>query len=138
MKKFIRTFSVFCLVAVFAVISVSASAVSGFGSEVEIPFAFNVGEKAYDAGSYIVTIERVSNETSALRIRDTKNENSQTVLINLSYASAREELKLVFDTVDGKKYLTKVGTADRLAAVDHPKSDRKTADAEKVRIQPAV
>lgn len=138
MKKFIRTFSVLSLVFVFAVASASASAVANFGTEVEIPFSFNVGEKAYAAGSYIVTIERVTHETSALRIRDTKNETSQTILLNLSYAGARDEIKLVFDTVGGKKYLTKVGTADRFAVVDHPKADRKTADAEKVRIQPAV
>lgn len=123
MKKFIQICSLLSILVLFTVISVSAN--TGFGTEVEIPFAFTVGDRSYDAGSYIVRFERISSSTSSLTIQDTKNDGMQTVLLNMSSSSANGEMKLVFDTIEGKKYLTKVGLSNKTFAVIRPKVSNK-------------
>lgn len=123
MKNIIRTFALFSLLAVFAVVSVNAEA--GFGTEVEIPFAFNVGDKAYEAGSYIVKIERLKNGGGAtLSIQDPKSNDIQTVLMNANGEQAGSEVRLVFDTIEGRRYLTKVRANDRSFALVRPKTNQ--------------
>jgi hypothetical protein len=133
MKRFIQICSLLSLLVLFT--GVSASANTGFGTEVEIPFAFTVGDRSYDAGNYIVKVDRLSSGTSTLTIQETKSGDMQTVLINVSSGNPSSQVKLVFDTIDGKKYLTRIQTADRTFAIAGSKVDRKAAksrNAEKV------
>ena len=123
MKKFIQAFALLSLVAAFAVISVKAE--SGFGTEVQIPFAFTVGDKSYDAGSYIVKVERLKNGGGAmLSIQDTKTDDIQTVLMSSNGEEAGDEVRLVFDTIEGRRYLTKVRANERSFALARPKTDK--------------
>lgn len=125
MKRFIQICSLLSLLVLFTV--VSANAQNGFGSDVEIPFAFSVGDKSYDAGNYIVRLERISAGTSALTIQDTKTDELQTVLLNVNSSGVAGDMKLVFDTVEGKKYLTKVRTSDKTYGLIQKKVDSKGA-----------
>ena len=125
MKRFIQICSLLTLLVAFTVIPASAN--TGFGTEVKIPFAFTVGDRSYDAGNYIVKLERLSSGTSALTIQDTKSNDLQTVLVHVGIPS--NQLNLVFDTIEGKKYLTKIQTGERTFAVIPTKVDRKSAKA---------
>ena len=127
MKKFIQIFSLFGLLVVFGTISASAQA--GLGTEVEIPFAFNIGDTSYDAGSYIIKIDRRITGASTLMIRDTKTDEQKLVLLNANSEGGSGEIKLVFDTVEGRRYLTKVRTPERSYALYKGKIEKDAAKA---------
>src|SRR5688572_18933903 len=132
MKKFIQICSLLSMLVVFTVIS--ASAQSGFGTDVEIPFSFNVGDRSYDAGNYIVKLGRLSSGSATLSIQDTKTDDIQTVLLHVSSDGSGRDMNLVFDTIDGKKYLSKVQTTDKTFALTKVKSEKngvKARNAEK-------
>ena len=123
MKKFIQIWSVLTLLVAFTVVA-SAKTEVGFGTEVDIPFAFNVGDRSYEAGTYIVKFGRVSEGTATLSIQDLKNDSVQTVLVNVNNESARGDMRLVFDTIDGQKHLTKIRHNDKTFALQRGKSDK--------------
>lgn len=110
MKKFIQLTSLFCLLVLFGVV---ANAQSSYGSEVEIPFAFTVGDHSYDAGHYIVKIEKFSAASATLSIREVDSNDSQRILLNGNGDDPASDMKLVFDTIEGRRYLSKVRTPDR-------------------------
>lgn len=129
MKKFIQTFSLLSILVLGSVFSATANtAQPGFGAEVEIPFAFNVGDRAYEAGSYIVKLGRISDGTATLSIQDTKTDETQIVLVNAnSERSGGYDLRLVFDTIEGQRYLTKVRSADKTFALFKTKSEKRAS-----------
>jgi hypothetical protein len=116
MRKFIQIASLFSLLALFTV--VSANAQSGtYGSEVEIPFAFNVGDQSYEAGHYIVKVQKLTTGAATLTIEDTKNDKIRVVLMNANGDSPEQGVKLVFDNVGGQRYLSRVNTPERSFAL---------------------
>jgi hypothetical protein len=127
MKKFIQIFSLFSLLLTFGIISASAQA--GLGTEVEIPFAFNVGDHAYEAGSYIIKVDRSSTGASTLSIRDTKTDEQQLVLLNSNGQGGSGEVKLIFDTVEGRRYLSRIRTPERSYALFKGKSQKEVTKA---------
>jgi biopolymer transport protein ExbD len=126
MRKFIQICSVLSLLVAFTVVA-SAKTEQGFGTEINIPFAFNVGDRAYEAGTYIIKIDRVSSATSTLSIQDIKSDDLHTVIVNVNNESASGDVRLVFDTIDGKKYLTKVRSQDKTFALFKPKSEKEAS-----------
>ncbi|MEO8573725.1 MAG: hypothetical protein ABI481_07130 [Pyrinomonadaceae bacterium] len=132
MKQFIRVGSVLSLLVLLTAIATFAQ--SGFGTDVNIPFAFNVGDHSYEAGNYIVKFERRATGAATLSIQDTKTDELQTVLLNAGGDFSSAEIKLVFDKVEGQRYLTKVQTPVRTYALVRTKSER---DSAKVRSEKA-
>lgn len=128
MKKFIQAFSLLSILVLGSVFSANANtAQPGFGSEVVIPFAFNVGDRAYEAGSYIVKFGRISEGTATLSIQDPKTDDMQIVLVNVNAEPSNGELRLVFDTIDGQKYLTKVRSSGKTFALLKTKSEKSAS-----------
>ena len=127
MKKFIQICSLFGLLVFVGAATANAQSL---GSQVSIPFAFNVGEKSYDAGDYILKIERVGAGTATLTIRDTDSDAIQIVMLNGNGESPSRDLKLVFDTIEGQRYLTRVRTPERTYGLHKSKAEK---DAAKVR-----
>lgn len=131
MKKFIQIISLFGLLVFVGTISASAQA--GYGTEVNIPFAFNIGDQSYEAGSYIIKIDRRITGASTLSIRDTKTDEQQTVLLSSNGEAAAGEVKLVFDTVEGRRYLTKIRTPDRGYGLFRGKVEKDAVKARNVK-----
>ncbi len=131
MKKIIQIVSLFSLVFIFT--AVTASAQSSYGTDVEIPFAFNVGDHSYEAGNYILKIEKLPAGAATLQIRDTKTDEMQTVILNANGEAAGSEMKLVFDTVEGRRYLTRVRTPERSYALIKSKTEKDAAKREAVK-----
>lgn len=119
MRKFIQITSLLSLVLTFAAFTAKASvpAESGFGTQVYIPFAFNIGDKAYEAGNYIVRTQKLSSGASTLSIQEADGDRSQTVFLNETGEAGGTQVKLVFDTVNGRRYLSKVSGQDRTFAL---------------------
>ena len=115
MKKFIQISALISLLVLF---NVAASfGQTHFGTDVNIPFAFTVGDQSYEAGNYIVKFDRLSTGLASLTIEDTKTDKRQTVLMNAGGYTGASEFKLIFDTLDGQRVLTKVKTSDRNYAI---------------------
>lgn len=127
MKRFIQIFSLFGLLVVFG--AVSASAQAGPGTEVEIPFAFSVGDRQYEAGNYIIKVDRHITGSSTLAIRDTKTDEQQIVLLKSNGEAGSDEIKLVFDMIEGRRHLTKLSTPQQIYALFRSKSEKGAAKA---------
>lgn len=132
MKKIIQVCSLFTVLILTG--AVSSFAQNGFGSDVEIPFAFNVGDHAYEAGNYIFKFDKLPSGAATLSISDTKSDEVQTVLLNETGDRPGAEIKLVFYSIEGRRYLTKVRTPDRTFALFKTKvvkNAAKTGSAER-------
>lgn len=108
MKKLIQICSLLSVVLVFT--AVSASAQAEYGSEVEIPFSFNVGDRSYEAGKYVVKLSKLQSGAATINISDLKAETVQTLLARRNGASSEDSFKLVFETVNGQKVLSHIVT----------------------------
>src|SRR5215218_5338540 len=105
MKKLIQISSFLSLVLLFSAASTFAQ--SQFGIDVNIPFAFNVRDRSYEAGNYIVKFQRHSPGSATLSIEDTKTDEVQTMLLTGNGDGGSEDIKLVFDSVEGHRQLRK-------------------------------
>ena len=107
------------MLSLLVALTVAASAKTsyGFGTEVNIPFAFNVGDRSFEAGSYIIKFNRINAATSTLTIQDVKSDDLHTVIVNVSDETGNGDMRLVFDTINGQKYLTKVRNNDKTFAL---------------------
>jgi hypothetical protein len=129
MKKFIQIGSLLTMLVLST--SIATFAQTGFGTDVKIPFAFMVGDRSYEAGEYIIRLERLVTGSATLTIQDTKTDEVQRVLLNANGDAASGDIKLVFDTVGGKKQLTKVATPDRSYAVVKTSREKDAARQDK-------
>src|SRR5688572_18095201 len=129
MKKFIQVFSLLSLLVVFS--ASAAFAQSGFGSDVNIPFAFNIGDRSYDAGNYIVKLERRAGGSATLSIQDTKTDEVQSMVVNVGAHSTSGQVNLVFDNINGQRYLTKISTPDRTFALVKSKAEKEALKAQR-------
>jgi hypothetical protein len=122
MKRIIQVCSLLSLLVLFT--AMSASAQISYGTDVEIPFAFNVGDKAYDAGHYIVKVTKLPNGAATLSVGDTKTDKVQTIVLSDNGGATADNVKLVFETVNGQKHLARIQTPQRTFAVAVPKGSR--------------
>lgn len=107
-KRLIQICSFLSLVLIFT--AVSASAQAEYGSEVEIPFSFNAGDRSYAAGKYIVKLNKFQTGSAAIIIGDPRTDSVQTVLARRSGDDADDLVKLVFETINGEKVLSRIIT----------------------------
>ena len=108
MKKILQLLSLFSLV--FILSAVTASAQSEYGSEVLIPFEFNVGGRAYAPGKYTIKIGRLQSGNAAVTVDDRKHDRLQIVLAKQSGDPAAEDVNLVFDKINGVRTLSRIVT----------------------------
>ena len=127
MKKLIQICSLLSVLVLFTAGATFAQ--TRFGTDVNIPFAFNVGDHSYGAGQYIVKLDKLGSGTATLSIQDTKTDEIQRVLLNANGDSASDDVRLVFDTINGQRYLTKLRTTDRTYAIVGAKSNRNATKA---------
>lgn len=127
MKKLIQIFSLLSLLVVFT--AAGASAQTSYGTDVEIPFAFNVGDKSYDAGHYIVKVSSQAVGATLLSIQDTKTDEVQRTFLNVSGDAPSSELKLMFATIGDRKYLNKVQTPSHGYSVLRSKAEKEARRA---------
>ena len=78
MKKFGFIFSILILAVVFS--AGSAMAQNTHRVNVNIPFEFNFGGKAYAAGHYTVRVRSNSNSTAVVSLSDEAGNDLQTVM----------------------------------------------------------
>jgi hypothetical protein len=122
MKKFITLFSFLSLI--FVTTAFASASQPGFGSEVEIPFAFVVGDKEYAAGKYIVKLNRNQNGSATISINDPSDDSVQVVLAARKNAASSEKIDLVFEKIGEKRYLSQMNTPGGAFALIRKPADR--------------
>jgi hypothetical protein len=125
MKNFIRVFSVLSLM--FVCSAVSAYAQASYGSEVEVPFAFSVADRSYEAGTYIFKLRRMQSGGAALSITDPRSDRDQLVLVTASGDGVSKDMDLVFDIVDDKRIFRSINTPTGAFALLSRKPKREVA-----------
>ena len=110
MKSIIRGMAM--VAAVFAFGVVAANAQINYGAEVKIPFEFNVGEHAYKAGRYTVKINKQMVVGAALTIQEVGSDKTQTILLTNGGGARSGEVQLLFNSLDGRRYLTGITTSN--------------------------
>ena len=118
MKKFIALFSFLTLM--FATTAFAKVSQAEYGTEVEIPFAFSVGEREYSAGKYIVKLQKLQNGSATLAITDSKNERVQVMIATRNNEASSERVDLVFEKVGDKRLLSRIATPSGTFAVAKP------------------
>jgi len=126
MKKFIQICAVLSLVFVFSIVSAHAQqTVKQY--EAKIPFDFNVGQKSYEAGSYVIKIARLSSNGIYLSLEDDKQNKLQTVLVAETGNLSQDAPQLLFDVRENQRYLTKIYTQEVGLSLGKPKNEKHGA-----------
>ena len=120
--------------AIFAFGVVAANAQINYGAEVKIPFEFNVGEHAYKAGKYTVKINKQMVAGAALTIQEVGSDTTQTILLTNGGGARSGEVQLVFNSLDGRRYLTGITTSNEAFGFFHDKgAETRLAELQKVK-----
>jgi hypothetical protein len=129
MKSFVRSIALFSVVVAFG--AVAASAQINYGADVNIPFQFNIGEKTYEAGKYTVKINKQMVLGAALIIQKVGSDETQTILLSNGGGSRSGDVELVFNSADGRKFLTGITTSNNAFALITRKADTRVAELQK-------
>ena len=105
MKRIIQVCSMLVLTVVFFAVTANAQTSSRINAK--IPFNFTVGEKAYNAGDYVIQVSRVSVSTSSITLQDDMGKILQSFLVLSNGESASGAEHLVFDNHSLSKIITK-------------------------------
>ena len=103
--------------AIFAFGVVAANAQINYGAEVNIPFEFHVGEHAYNAGKYTVKINKQMVVGAALTIQKVGSDKAHTILLSNGGGARSGEVQLLFNSLDGRRYLTGITTSNEAFAL---------------------
>ena len=110
MKKLIQVFSFLSLVVVFSIVSANAQTIKQYAAEV--PFDFNIGQKSYQAGSYVIKISKHSQSSLVLSLEDKNKNLLQSILVRGNGDVSKNETRLIFTHHDNQRVLTKMMTPD--------------------------
>lgn len=128
MKSFIQAFA---MVAFLFAGSMVAEAQMNYRADVDIPFDFNVGDKSYETGRYTVKINKqMVVGAAALTIQRVGSDEVQTILLGNGGGERSGDVQLIFNSVDGRKYLTDVNTTtSRFELVTERILERRLAES---------
>ena len=129
MKKLIQICSILSLLVVFSVVSAHAQTANFY--ETNLPFDFNIGQKSYQAGSYVIKTLKVSSNYSSLTIEDKDGNELQRVLVTESSADLEKQPELVFNNYDNQRFLTRIVTPS--LQISFPTTSREKQIAKKSR-----
>ena len=125
MKKLIQICSILGLLIVFSAVAAKAQAVSSY--KAEIPFNFSVGQKSYQAGSYVIKTAKLSESCVSLTLQDKQGNKLQTILVPARAEMSKKQPELVFNRYDNERYLTKLSTPDASISIVMSENERQTA-----------
>lgn len=101
----------FWVIAIIVLLNVwtagEVSAQSSRAAKVTIEFDFQIGDKKYPAGDYIVESVSATSD-NLLQIRNANGKTKKLIVANLSNAGKREEPKLIFQRYGENFFLSKV------------------------------
>ena len=108
MKSFIQGLA---MVALLLTGSAAVEAQINYRADVNIPFEFNVAGKDHEAGKYTIKINKqMAVGAAALVIQQVGSDEVQTILLGSGGGERSDDVRLIFSSIYGRKYLTGVNT----------------------------
>lgn len=115
MKNLIRICSFLTLIVAFSFISANAQTVQRM--EADIPFAFNIGAKNYDAGNYVLRMSNVPTG-KVVTLENDKNEVLKTFFaMERGDTPAKNSFLRFVKSDDDNLYLSKIFTPEKSFAL---------------------
>lgn len=111
MKKLIQIVSFLALV--FVVGGVDGRAQSSTRMDMTIPYDFAIGDKEFDAGKYVLHVNRNANTSTLIQLRDSKYRVVYEGFVLENGDGGSETANLVFDRSGSIAKLTQVRTRQR-------------------------
>lgn len=130
MKKIIQILSVLSLLVVFSCVSAKAQNVEHYTAK--IPFNFNIGQKSFEPGDYVVKIAKFPTGAVTLSLEDNENKNLKTILVRRNGDIAKNKPQLIFTRSENQLFLSKMFMTDMGLSilVSIPKKQGQTANKE--------
>jgi hypothetical protein len=125
MKKIIQIFSFLSLVVVIAAGTAAAQAQNVI--KINVPFEFNVGQKAYSAGEYGLKITKNTAGGARITLTDRNGRNLQTVLAAVTGEYRVGESEVLFSNYDNQRFLAKIVTSESGLELSRTKSEKEIA-----------
>jgi len=126
MKKLIQICAVLSLVFAFSIVSAQAQkTVKQY--EAKIPFDFNIGQKAYQAGNYVIKISRLASNGLIVSLEDENNNKLQSVLVSETDRVAQKAPQLQFEVQDNQRHLTAIYTQDIGVSFGKPMTEKRNS-----------
>ena len=110
MKKFIQICSLLTLVVVFSVVSTKAQTIRRY--EANIPFAFNIAGKSYEAGTYTMKLSNAYGVKVMTLVNDQNRVLQNFYVLDRGDGAAKNSF-LRFIRNDGELSLAKVFTTEK-------------------------
>lgn len=129
MKKIIQLISFAFIAVVVSVVSVKAQSAQRFNAD--IPFAFSVGGKTYDAGRYKVKVAKPYGAGEFLTLLNSEGKVLDVFAITSSGESGAGESSFVFEHSGHEHTLTKIVSTDVSYELPKVGSKRRATLAEK-------
>jgi len=126
MKKLIQICAVLSLVFAFSIVSAHAQqTVRQY--EAKIPFDFNIGQKAYQAGNYVIKISRLTSNGLIVSLEDENNNKLQSVLVSETDKVSQKAPQLQFEVQENQRHLTAIYTQDIGVSLGKPKTEKRNS-----------
>lgn len=124
MKKLIQICALLSLVFAFSIVSAHAQqTVKQY--EAKIPFDFNVGQKSYQAGNYVIKISRLASNGIIVSLEDENNNRLQSVVVSETDKVSQKTPQLQFEVQDNQRYLTAIYSQDIGVSLSKPKTEKR-------------
>jgi hypothetical protein len=125
MKKLIQITAILSLLVIFSAVSAQAQTVNRY--EANIPFDFNIGQKSYPAGIYVVKTAKLSDSCVSLTVQDKEGNKLQTILVAASGNVSKKQPELVFNRYENQRYLAQLLTHDARISIVMSKDEKRVA-----------
>jgi hypothetical protein len=123
MNKLIQIGAILTLVVAFSAVAAFAGAVTRY--DAQIPFAFNIGQKSYPAGTYVIRVTKISSSSGYLSLEDTKGNQLENVLVATSGEVVKGAPVFVFNRYENQSFLTRIATRDIGLTVPASKNEKQ-------------
>lgn len=137
MKKLVQLTAILSLVFVFSAISAYAQSAAVKQYDAKIPFDFNIGQKSYQAGNYVVRIEKLATNGAILSLVDDNNKRLQSVMVFLNGSVSEKDSQLLFNIYGEQRYLAGVTTPELAISLGKSKVE-KMLNASNVQAKPST
>ena len=130
MKKFIYTIAFIAIALAFSGTSVLAQSITRI--DANIPFDFSVGGEVFEAGRYVLRVQKTSSGAEKVEMRDARHRVVYEAYMLQNGDSTAGKPELIFDRIGGQQVLAKIRLEDKGIGLPIEK-EANTAVASKVR-----
>jgi hypothetical protein len=126
MKKLIRICTIMSLLVVFSAVAASAQSIDRI--DAKVPFDFNIGNKSYKAGNYVLRISYVSGGVSTIvSLEDENKRHLQDFLVFRSGNSVKNNPVMLFNRYENQMFLSQIQTTEAGFSLKESRTEKQIA-----------